>query len=196
MTEVQPAPSELGAWPVVGGPRVVFEHAFYPTVVEEDLELPNGSVVQWLRYADDRDGTPHPDGVMGICVNADGGVLLARQYNPGAARVVWEFPGGGTHGGESYEDALRRELMEEVGWYPGTVRYLGRFLFNNRRSGWGIRTFLATDLEPRRLPSDDGEVIECTFVTEAAVDRMIAAGELDNGTVLAGWALYRAARLP
>ena len=176
----------LEPWPVVGGPRAVFEHPFHPTIVEEDLQLPDGQVLQWLRY--ETDGL---DGVMGICVE-DGRVLLSRQYNPGAGRVMWEFPGGGTHAGEDYDDAVRRELMEEVGLRPATVRYLGRFLLVNRRTDFAIRTYLVTDLERRSLPADAGEVIESTFVPIADVDRMIRDGELDNTVVLSGWALLRA----
>jgi 8-oxo-dGTP pyrophosphatase MutT (NUDIX family) len=186
-----PPASELEPWPVVGGPRVVFAHPHHPTILEEDVELPNGRILQWLRYADRRDGHEHPDGVMGICIE-DGAVLLSRQYNPGADRVVWEFAGGGTHPGEDYEDAVRRELMEEVGHRPRTLRYLGRFLLLNRRTGFGIRTYLATDLERASLPADDGEVIEWAFVPIPDFEAMIRDGEIDNATVLSGWALLRA----
>jgi ADP-ribose pyrophosphatase len=176
----------LEPWPVVGGPRSVFEHPHHPTILEEDVELPDGRVLQWLRY------DTGLDGVMGICIE-DGHVLLSRQYNPGAGRVAWEFPGGGTHVGEDYEDAVRRELMEEVGIRPATLRYLGRFLLLNRRTGFGIRTYLATDLERRSLPADDGEIIESTFVPIGNIEAMIRDGELDNAVVLSGWALLRAA---
>lgn len=128
---------------------------------------------------------------MGICIDGDL-VLLARQYNPGADRVVWELPGGGTEPGEDYETAVRRELMEEVGLYPNHVRYLGRFLLNNRRSGWGIRAYLCTDFEERTLPSDDGELIESYWVPLATFEEMIRGGEIDNSTALAGWAIFRA----
>lgn len=185
-----PPASMLAPWVPLSPARTVFEHRFYARIVEEDLQLPNGKVVNWLRYADHREGVEWPDGVRGICVDNDK-VLLSRQYNPGAGRVVWEFPGGGTNPGEQYEAAVRRELMEEVGVYPGTVEYVGRFLLNNRRSGWGIRTFLCTDLESRSLPADDGELIESCWLSIDAVAEMIVAGEIDNSTTLAGWSLWR-----
>jgi ADP-ribose pyrophosphatase len=175
-------------WPVRGEARVLFRHPHYPTIVEEDRELPTGRTISWLRYADHRDGVELLDGVMGICLR-DGEVLLSRQFNPGADRVVWELPGGGTHPGESFEDAVRRELMEEVGLFPRRLRYLGRILFNNRRTGWGLRTYLATDLEARSLPADEGEHIETEWFPVPAVSAMIRSGELDNGTLLSGWAL-------
>ena len=182
------------AWPVRGEARVLFRHEHYPTIVEEDRVLPTGRTIAWLRYADHRDGVDLVDGVMGICVE-DGAVLLGRQYNPGADRVVWELPGGGTHPGESFEDAIRRELMEEVGQYPHELQYLGRVLFHNRRSGWGLRTYLATGLEPRSLPADEGEHIETAWFPLSSIAGMIGSGELDNGTLLSGWALLLASGL-
>jgi 8-oxo-dGTP diphosphatase len=43
-------------------------------------------------------------------------VLLIRHEKPG--RPVWLLPGGGVNAGESLVDALRRELVEEVGVGP------------------------------------------------------------------------------
>ena len=40
-------------------------------------------------------------------------ILLCRHEKPG--KEYWLLPGGGVNSGESLVDALRRELMEEVG---------------------------------------------------------------------------------
>ncbi len=53
-------------------------------------------------------------------------VLLIRQYNDaGVARYM--TPGGGVDYGEPVEDAVRREMREEVGVEVSALRYIGMF---------------------------------------------------------------------
>jgi len=53
--------------------------------------------------------------VVGAAVVRDGRVLAARRTRPAAAAGRWEFPGGKVEAGESPEDALVREVAEELG---------------------------------------------------------------------------------
>jgi 8-oxo-dGTP diphosphatase len=48
-------------------------------------------------------------------VDADGRVLLAQRPEGKQLAGLWEFPGGKIEPGESIEQALRRELHEELG---------------------------------------------------------------------------------
>ncbi len=52
--------------------------------------------------------------VAGILSDADGRVLLAQRTHGSHLAGLWEFPGGKIEPGESAEDALRRELHEEL----------------------------------------------------------------------------------
>jgi putative (di)nucleoside polyphosphate hydrolase len=67
-----------------------------------------------------------PDGFrpnVGIVLANDAGqVLWARRVGGGDA---WQFPQGGIRSGESAEEALYRELREEVGLAPEAVELLG-----------------------------------------------------------------------
>ena len=52
---------------------------------------------------------------VGILLRADGAFLLTSRPEGKAYAGYWEFPGGKLEAGESVEQALRRELDEEIG---------------------------------------------------------------------------------
>jgi len=64
--------------------------------------------------------------VVGAAIIRGGAVLAARRTTPTEAAGRWEFPGGKVEAGESPEEAVVREIGEELGcrievtdWLPG-----------------------------------------------------------------------------
>ncbi|MFV8818668.1 RNA pyrophosphohydrolase [Haliea sp. E17] len=68
----------------------------------------------------DKDGFRPNVGI--VLANDHGQVLWARRVG---GRDAWQFPQGGINEGESPEQALYRELYEEVGLGPDSVEVLG-----------------------------------------------------------------------
>ena len=65
-----------------------------------------------------RDGgadRPVVDVAVGVLIRADGDFLLTSRPAGKVYDGYWEFPGGKLEAGETVEQALRRELHEEIG---------------------------------------------------------------------------------
>jgi 8-oxo-dGTP diphosphatase len=52
---------------------------------------------------------------VGVLIRADGAFLLTTRPQGKVYEGHWEFPGGKLEAGETVEQALRRELQEEIG---------------------------------------------------------------------------------
>ena len=99
-------------------------------------------------------------GVRGVVLDADDRVFLVRHsYVSG-----WHLPGGGVEVGESFLEALRRELMEEGRIELTAEPALHGLFFNSHVSRrdhvavYVIRQFLQD-----RLPAPNREIVECGF---------------------------------
>ncbi len=58
---------------------------------------------------------PAVDVAVGVLVRPDGDFLLTSRPEGKVYAGYWEFPGGKLEAGETVEEALRRELIEEIG---------------------------------------------------------------------------------
>lgn len=62
------------------------------------------------------------DVAVGVLIRADGNFLLTSRPGGKVYAGYWEFPGGKLEPGETVEQALRRELLEEIGITLVTVQ--------------------------------------------------------------------------
>jgi 8-oxo-dGTP diphosphatase len=62
------------------------------------------------------------DVAVGVLLQADGHFLLTSRPDGKVYAGYWEFPGGKLEAGESVEQALRRELQEELGITIGAAQ--------------------------------------------------------------------------
>jgi 8-oxo-dGTP pyrophosphatase MutT (NUDIX family) len=132
------------------------------------------------------------DWVNVVAITDDDHVVMIRQYRHGSARVTLEIPGGIVDAGESAAEAAARELVEETGYTPRSVRKLGEVnpnpaLFPNR-----VHTFLAEGCTlTADVHNDEHEETLVVLVPRAELWGRVAAGQVDHAIVLAGLLWYR-----
>jgi len=130
-------------------------------------------------------------GVRAVVLDGDNRVFLVKHsYVSG-----WHLPGGGVEVGETFGDALRRELVEE-----GRIEVLGepalRGLFLNshvsRRDH--VAVYLIRNFSQDRLPEANREIIACGFFDVNALPaettegtRLRIAEVLENREPIATW---------
>jgi TDG/mug DNA glycosylase family protein len=84
-----------------------------PSTSPANAAVPYPERLRWFRALHDWLEPVPRDAVRALLVDAQRRILLMRWQRPGAE--WWIAPGGGVQEGESDEQALRRELLEEVG---------------------------------------------------------------------------------
>jgi ADP-ribose pyrophosphatase YjhB (NUDIX family) len=130
-------------------------------------------------------------GVRAVVVDGDNRVFLVKHsYVAG-----WHLPGGGVEVGETFRDALRRELAEE-----GRIEVLGEpalhgLFFNSHVSRRDhVAVYLIRNFRQDRLPEPNREIVACGFFEAGALPaettegtRLRIAEALEGKEPIAAW---------
>jgi 8-oxo-dGTP pyrophosphatase MutT (NUDIX family) len=86
-----------------------------PSTSPANAAVPYGERLRWFRALRDWIEPVDRQAVRALVLDADRRVLLVRFEHPVTGDAWWATVGGGVDPGESDEQALRRELLEEAG---------------------------------------------------------------------------------
>lgn len=130
-------------------------------------------------------------GVRGVVLDADSRVFLVRHsYVSG-----WHLPGGGVEVGETFLEALRRELAEEGRIELAGEPVLHGLFFNGHVSRRDhVAVYVVRQFRQDRLPEPNREIVECGFYDAKALPaettkgtRLRIAEVLDGTAPIATW---------
>lgn len=127
----------------------------------------------------------HPGSVGIIPRDAQGRIVLVRQYRYVPGREMWEIPAGTCdHAGEDAEAAARRELAEEAGLEARRWTRLGRAYLVPGYGDEAMTFFLAEDLAatPSHADLDESFKVNPFDVHDLRVLR--ATDELEDAKTL------------
>jgi 8-oxo-dGTP pyrophosphatase MutT (NUDIX family) len=123
-------------------------------------------------------------------------VLLMWRHRFITETWGWEIPAGWAEPGEDLAVAIRREIEEETGYRPGTVRPMTAYNALSGISDMQFTAFLATDAEHMGPPADHGESSRVEWVPLASVPELAAQGKIQDGPSLTALTYYLAVERP
>jgi 8-oxo-dGTP pyrophosphatase MutT (NUDIX family) len=136
-------------------------HETWFTVRKDTCEKADGSIVPNYYVFE------FPEWVTVFALTEDGKVIMEKQYRHAANEICIELPGGCVDATDAnYEDAVRRELLEETGYTFETVHSLGRISANPSTNANFMHMFVATGgkkVQDQHL--DDNEEIEVMLLS-------------------------------
>jgi len=82
----------------------------WATLRSDRCEMPDGRIVEDYYVLE------YSNWVNAVALTDDGKIIMVYQYRHAGGIVSLELPGGVVENGESNEEALKRELLEETGY--------------------------------------------------------------------------------
>lgn len=154
-----------------------------------DLRFANGTEVQFERLAGGTNGA-----VIVTALTERDEFVLIREYACGTERYELGLPKGRIDDGETPVDAANRELMEEAGFGAHRLTRLNELTMAPTYSGQRTQLVLAESLYEARLPGDEPESLEVSFLPMTDLDEFAASGDCSEARSLAAMFLVRAHR--
>jgi ADP-ribose pyrophosphatase len=137
-----------------------------------------------------REVVEHSDSIAVVALDEQDNVLLVRQFRHAVDKFLLEIPAGGIDPGEEPIDSVRRELQEEIGYFPQKIDKLGGFYATPGYGTEYLHCFLATDLVPSRLVAEDTEDIELVRISPSKIPKLITSGDICDAKSIAALLIF------
>ena len=141
------------------------------------VQVPNGNTAL-------REVVEHPGGVAILPLDADGSVIVVRQYRSPLAQMVLEIPAGKLEYGEDPRSCAVRELEEEIG-ATAALTALGTIYSSPGFCTEQIHLYLARELSFGPCHPDEDEFLLPERIPLAQLTDMALSGELTDGKTVA-----------
>lgn len=170
--------------------KTVFEGVVF-NVIEKQIELDNGQTIT-------RQVVESSPVVHALCFDADSdSVYVLEEYRSGCGRVTKGIVGGKIDAGETPEEAVTREIKEELGCTPVQMQAVSNTSFYStigisNEEGYYYIAFVKP-LTPEELAlhsKDSDEYINVSKVSFDEFHRMLVKGEIPDLKVMALWTIF------
>jgi len=162
----------------------VLHKAKYFSLVEEEILLPNNQTVV-------RSIVRHPGAVVIVPVQADGKLLLVKQFRIPLGFTLIEFPAGTLESTEPPLECAKREIQEEVQVAARSWTSLGTLIPAPGFCDELQHLFGAKDLIPSNGDLDEDEIIEVIAMSPSEIEAAIKTNNINDCKTIAAFVKAR-----
>lgn len=142
-------------WELIASKYLV--RADWATLRVDTCRMPDGTLIPDYYVLE------YPEWVNAVAITDDDQVILVRQYRHAVGEEVLEIPGGCVEKGESAEEAIKRELLEETGYEFDQIEFISELYANPATATNKTYGYLATGgrkIAEQNLDSGEDLIIE------------------------------------
>lgn len=150
------------------------------------LQVQKDTVALPSQHHATREFIRHPGAVVIIPLQADGTVLMERQFRYPLDRVFIEFPAGKIDPGESELACAKRELQEETGYSATQWQHLCTIHNAIAYSDEHLEIYLAQGLTAGTARLDEEEFLETFFATPQQLLDWVRDGSITDVKTVIG----------
>ena len=124
-----------------------------------------------------------------VAITEKNEVVLIEQFRQGSERVELEIPGGVIDEGETPEESILRELVEETGYKPtkkSEFKRIGEVIPNPAFIRNKCYTYLVTNVKlTGKTHFDEHEDIRVRLVPRSELEKLVTSGEIQHSLMVA-----------
>ena len=147
------------------------------TAYLDEVSLRNGRITKRIRI-------DHPQAAAIVPFVSDEEIIMVRQYRYALKRETLEIPAGKIDKGESPEECIKRELIEETGFETKFIQWLYTYAPAIGYSNELIHLYSGRDLKKVETKIDEDEISSLEILTLDEVIRMIKDHRIIDGKTI------------
>ncbi len=135
----------------------------------------------------------HGGAIAALCRLKDGRFVFVEQFRKPAEKTILEVVAGGLEQGERPLECAKREVREETGYLVDKAERMGAIYLAPGYSTEKIHIyFCSLHGKKGRTDPDEDEVLNVKYLNRNQIEKLIAAGRIEDSKTLAAWAMYNA----
>lgn len=148
------------------------------------VDFHNDDVLTPLGHRVTREYISHPGGVCCLCFD-EGYIYFVKQFRYPFHKEILELPAGKLEKNEDPIEAIKRELVEEIGFISNDIKSLGKILPSVGCSNEIIYLYISLDNTKTSTNPDEDELLDIVKLTPEEAYKLLDNNEIEDAKTVA-----------